>query len=420
MRRAAIGLLAAVSACVPAHATPRPAGCVEVRAGEDLQALLDAPDGPAAICLGRGDFVGPLAISRAVTLWGTPESVVRSSGSGTTVAVDADGISLLGFTVDGSGGRFDQLDAAVRVRADDVRLEGLKIVNATFGLLVEKANRIVVRGNRVLGPDEGPLGLRGDAIRLWETRDSLVEGNEVAGSRDVVVWYSPRVRIAGNRIERGRYGAHLMYSHGCTVEDNELRGNVVGVFVMYSHDVTVRGNRMLDSRGAAGMGLGVKESGNLEIHDNDFVQATIGAYLDTTPIQLGQANRFTGNRFALCGTGVLFHRSETRNSFRGNVFRDNQVQVAVQGGGHVRDVEWLGNDFDDYVGYDLDGDGVGDVPYELRRLSTQLVDRQPQLAFFRGTPALAATDAASHLLPLFAPKTVLVDPKPAVGGLRAD
>ena len=54
----------------------------------------------------------------------------------------------------------------------------------------------------MLGPDEGPLGLRGDAIRLWETRDSLVEGNEVAGSRDVVAAKDTVRRVASRALAR--------------------------------------------------------------------------------------------------------------------------------------------------------------------------------------------------------------------------
>ncbi|MBW1875893.1 MAG: hypothetical protein JRI98_11075 [Deltaproteobacteria bacterium] len=50
--------------------------------------------------------------------------MIRSSGEGTTIEMEADGCALLGVTVDGSGGRFDTLDAAVHVVADDVRVQG--------------------------------------------------------------------------------------------------------------------------------------------------------------------------------------------------------------------------------------------------------------------------------------------------------
>jgi nitrous oxidase accessory protein len=86
----------------------------------------------------------------------------------------------------------------------------------------------------------------------------------------------------------------------------------------------------------------------------------------------------------------------------------------VEGGGDALGIEWDHNDFDDYAGYDLDGDAVGDVPYELRSLSEALVSRYPGLAFFRGSPALAMLSAAGEVLPLFAPKTLLRDAHPGV------
>ncbi|HSD89534.1 MAG TPA: hypothetical protein VLB44_18515, partial [Kofleriaceae bacterium] len=63
-------------------------------------------------------------------------------------------------------------------------------------------------------------------------------------------------------------------------------------------------------------------------------------------------------------------------------------------------------------GYDLDGDATGDVEYQLRSLEGALVERTPTLAFFHGTAALAAAETATQLIPMYAPRTLLVDPRP--------
>jgi nitrous oxidase accessory protein len=343
--------------------------------------------------------------------------MIRSTGEGTTVRLESDGAALLGVTVDGSGGRFDLLDAAVHVEANDARVEGVRIQNAVFGLLVEKSNRVLLLENEVSGARERPLGLRGDGIRLWETRESRVERNRVSHSRDIVVWYSPGNRIVGNRVEHGRYGTHFMYSHDNVVVGNHYSGNVVGIFVMYSRGVDIRDNVLADSGGAAGIGLGAKESGNLNVVGNRFLANTTGAYLDTSPLWVTDWNEFQSNDFRLCDSAVVFHSSPDRNRFRRNSFRDNHAQVRVEGGGDALRVEWLENNFDDYAGYDLDGDGYGDVPYELRSLSQQLLARQPALDFFRGSPALAAVELIGRVVPLFRPRTLLVDPRPSLGSL---
>lgn len=397
---------------------PEPNDCSTVAAGANLQAIVDAAEDGTALCLEPGSYDGPLTVTKSLKIWGPREAVIRSSGKGTTIQLQAQGAALLGVTVDGSGGRFDLLDAAVHVTADDVRVQGVRVQNAVFGLLVEKVNRAALIGNFIQGPDQGPLGLRGDGIRLWETRDSEIRDNQVIGSRDVVVWYSSNNKLIGNTVVRSRYGTHFMYSHGNHIEGNRYVDNVVGVFLMYSRNVTLRDNLFLRSSGAAGMGLGIKESGNLTVSHNAFIADTQGVYMDTTPLEPNDFNTFENNAFFYSEVAVDMHSSEHRNAFLGNTFVSNHSQLEVDGGGNALEVEWRGNAFDDYAGYDLDHDGYGDIPYELRRLSTQLESTYPQLQFFRGGITLGLLDAISSLFPMVEPQTMLIDPRPKMGTMQ--
>ncbi|MBW2280577.1 MAG: nitrous oxide reductase family maturation protein NosD [Deltaproteobacteria bacterium] len=420
--RAAGAMLTALLSIAAAAPQPGPhsgreaaGACVRVPAGSDLQRRLDAAPAGAVFCLEAGDHAGPVHLGPGQTVRGPRQAVIRSTGEGTTVRLEHAGTALVGVTVDGSGGRFDLLDSAVRVEADGARVQDVHVRNAVFGILVEKSRRVEILGNRVTGAPGKALGMRGDGIRLWETRASRIEGNRVEDSRDLVVWYSPGNVIADNVIERGRYGTHFMYSHDNLVRGNRYVGNVVGIFTMYSRGIEVRDNLIADSGGAAGVGLGSKESGNLLVAGNRFIANTVGLYLDTSPLSIEEHNSFERNEFRLCDYAVVFHSSPRRNSFRGNIFRSNAVQVRVDGGGDALDTEWRENDFDDYAGYDLDGDGYGDLPYQLRSLSGDLEARMPALAFFRGSPALAAVEWVGHVVPIFQPRTLVIDPRPRVG-----
>ncbi len=406
------GLLGSGPAAAASAAPPRPRACAQADAGRPLQPQLGSLEPGEALCLAPGTWSGPLALGAGTTLWGPRSAVVRAEGAGTTVRLEADGTALLGLTVDGSGGRFDRLDAAVRVEGDDVRVESVRVENALFGILVEKSNRALLRGNEVQGPVGKALGLRGDGIRLWETRDSRVEANVLRDSRDLVVWYSPHNRFVGNVVERSRYGTHFMYSHHNLVQGARHVGNVVGVFAMYSRELTLRGNLFAESGGAAGVGLGCKESGNLQVLDNAFLANTVGVYLDTCPLYLEDRNRFAGNRFQFSDAAVVLHGSEKRNVFQDNGFASNRSAVRIEGRSQGAGVRWERNWFDGYRGYDLDGDGYGDVAHEVRSLESELVSRWPQLAFFRGTAAMGLVEAVGHFLPLFEPSTLLRDPRP--------
>lgn len=404
----------------PSPPPPRPAGCRTVPAGEGLATALAGALPGDSLCLEPGKHSGPGRIGPGVTVWGTRAAVVQSSGTGDTLRLAGEGSRLLGITVDGSGHRFDLQEAAVHVTdAIGARVEGVAIRNALFGIIVEKSQDVVVSGNLIDGGDRAELGMRGDAIRVWETRDSRIERNRVHGSRDMVIWYSSNNLIADNEIEGGRYGTHLMYSHGNRISHNRYIRNVVGVFAMYSRDILLESNLLAASTGAAGMGIGLKESSGMRARGNVFVRDAVGIYLDNSPYEPGTTNDFDNNAIRLCDIGVAFHASTAGNRFRDNSLRGNSLAVRVDGGGDALGSLWLHNNFDDYAGYDLDGDGFGDVPFELRSLSATLVSRHPQLDFFRGTPAMYLMDAIGQLVPILQPKAILVDEKPRMAPTSA-
>ena len=413
----------ALAAACPVHADElprpvspphpqRPVGGIEVPPGACLAAALaQAPDG-AVLVLAPGEHRGPVAITRPVTIWGPRSAVVTSAGTGTTIDVKAAGTRLLGFTVDGSGSRFEDTDAGVHLRADDCTVEGVCVTRALFGIAASGVHRARIAGNEVVGSGARDFGLRGDAIRLWEVRDSAVLDNVVRDSRDMVVWYSPGNRLEGNFVTGGRYGTHFMYSSRNTVRGNTYLHNLVGVFVMYCDNVEVSGNLVAAASPGEGLGIGLKEAGNVRASHNRFIRCPTGVFVDTSPIQVSHLNSFADNAFEFCETGVTFHSSEKRNEFTGNAFVGCTTAVRVDGHGDATGVRWAGNYFEDYAGYDLDGDGVGDVPHEPRSLSNQLTSTRENFQFFRGTPALGLLDVVSRVLPVLTPKVLFTDQAP--------
>ena len=411
-------LLLAVAACradavvAPAgHRVAAPAVGTVVAPGDGLPAAIAAAAPGATLLLQAGDYSGPVVIDKPLTLWGPPEAVLRA-GEGSTVRVKTDGARLLGFTIAGSGQRFDLMDGGVHLQGDDLVLEGVTVREALFGILVEKCRRASVRGNTVIGTGLPAMGLRGDAIRLWETSDSEVSDNVVRDARDVVVWYSSRNRLLRNTVLRSRYGTHFMYSHDNVVADSRYVEDEVGVFVMYSHDIVLARNLLAKSGGAAGIGIGLKEAGNLTIEDNWLLANTTGLYVDASPLDPAHVNRYRRNVVRFAEAAIALHSTVKRSEFTDNVFRDNGAVVKVGGQGDALGCDFVGNYFDSYQGYDFDADGRGDVAFEFRRLSTQLEGRYPELALLHGAPAMGLVDMIGEVMPLFTPKQLLVDAAP--------
>ncbi|MCE9576105.1 MAG: right-handed parallel beta-helix repeat-containing protein [Deltaproteobacteria bacterium] len=419
MRTAPLIACALAACAVPVRPAARiaevaaPAGCRQLAAGADVRAAAAVPG--AVLCLAPGDYRGPIVLATGAVLWGPRDARITRPEGGNVVEVGA-GAAVLGVTVSGAGGVFDRQDAAIRVAGDGARVEGTTVVDAVFGILAERIKGAQIIGNDVHGGREAAISLRGDTIRLWETQDSTIAGNVVDGGRDVVVWYSSGNQVLDNHITGGRYGAHLMYSHHNLIARNRFVADVVGVFVMYSHDIDLDGNVVIDAGGAAGMGIGLKDSGNVRVADNALVRDHTCLYLDQTPLQRGHTLTVTGNLLGQCDTAIMFHASAHDGTFTDNDFLDDTAAVRVDGGGDASGEAWHDNYWDDYTGYDLDGDDRGDLPYALRSFEADLVDRTPALAFFHGTPALGMADLVTRLVPMAPPRTLLVDPSPRMAG----
>src|SRR5690606_6615392 len=96
----------------------------------------------------------------------------------------------------------------------------------------------------------------------------------------------------------------------------------------------------------------------------------------------------------------------SRNDFVGNTFD------VTTNGRHVRST-FAGNHWDAYRGYDLDGDGAGDVPHRPVRLFALAVERAPVATILLRSFVVTLLDWTELLLPSLTPENLL-DPAPAM------
>ena len=396
-----------------AGAATLPDDCRRVRPGDGLQQVIHDAEPGAKICLGDGEYRGQFDIETPVEIWGTSESIVRNSGEGSTFRIGSDDVELHGFQIVGSGDRYTKQDAGVfALEADAVVIEGLVMRDVLFGVSAQKSNRLTIRDTDISCRHQEELGMRGDGIRFWEVRRSRIVDNTMRNCRDLVVWYSPENLIQGNRYIGGRYGTHFMYSSRNIVRDNIYKDNSVGIFVMYSRHIRIENNVFARSAGTSGMGLGLKESGDLEIVGNTMADNAEGTYIDASPLQNTNHLLYALNEFRLNHTGIVFHNEPERTTFVSNTFRHNGSVGRIQGGGTALSATWEKNYFGTYTGYDMDHDGTGDIPYELRSFSQTLESRYPKLAFLTGTPAMAFIETATKVAPLYQPELLIRDDTP--------
>jgi nitrous oxidase accessory protein len=185
---------------------------------------------------------------------------------------------------------------------------------------------------------------------------------------------------------------------------------------MYGRSIELRDNVLYDNHGPSGFGIGLKDAVNVTASGNRVVSNRVGVYIDNSPPEPKATVRFERNLLAYNEIGVELLPNVKRNIYVNNSFLENGEQVTIAGGGDAAANQWSlagqGNYWSDYVGFDADGDRVGDLPYRSQRLFEELTQQHPELRLFRGSPATAALDLAARAFPIFQPRPMFADEHP--------
>lgn len=362
--------------------------------------------------LESGTHQGPIVIhTPGVTLRGQQGARVVGNDKGTVISVEADNVQVEGLIISESGQSHDRVDAGIAIRnAKGVTIKNNRIEDCLFGIDIANAKNVSVENNHISSKGL-PLGLRGDAIRLWSSQDIEIKNNHWSDTRDTVSWYSERVNFLNNESTRSRYSIHSMYSKRLMIRGNQFRGNSVGIFIMYGEGTLVLDNVVSDSVGATGLGLGMKETSGLYARGNKFLYCASGILVDHSPWQPTSKDWFQENTLAFNNVGVLFSDARPGNLFQKNRFISNMVDVDSESR-HPSQSEWIENYWDSYDGFDRNRDGVGDTPYRILKFSDLLSGSHPMAQFFHGSPVATLVSIVERMLPLTEPIELIVDPKP--------
>lgn len=376
-----------------------------------LQQLVDEAEANTTLMLPPGTYAGPIIIDKPLTIDGAGKVIIDAGGKGSVILLDTDGATLKNLRLTNSGSSHNDLDSGVLVRGNFNVIKDNVIDDCLFGIDLQQSEFNIVRRNHISSKDVD-LGMRGDAVRLWYSFNNQITDNTIRNSRDMVVWYSKDNVIARNDARGGRYSLHFMYSQHNIIESNHYTNNSVGIFLMYSDGVELRNNYIAHAIGPTGVGIGMKETSDIVLEGNQLLYNATGISLDVSPYQPDSVNIISNNLIAYNNIGVRFLNDWTGNVFKENLFKSNITPVAVGDGSTANRNKWEGNYWDDYEGFDIDHDGIGDTPHELYSYSDRIWMDVPSAQFFKGSPMLEVIDFLERLAPFTDPKMMLRDAKP--------
>jgi nitrous oxidase accessory protein len=427
----AVGLAGAVvrgPAAVPAHDAAGAAGAPGAAGAALAEALLPSLPGPFTVrgaahatlqeavdAAVAGDTVyvasgvhevGTVDVPVPLVIQGARGAVLDNTGAGGLLQISADGVVVRGLTLRGTPMSRVRDHAAILVEGvDNCVIEGNTFDDNFFGIYLARSSGCRVTGNRLTASADRESAA-GNGIHLWNTRDAEIRGNVIRGHRDgIYLEHVQGARLSDNVSEDNlRYGLHFMFSNGNEYVGNTFRRNGAGVAVMYSKDVVVRGNRFEDNWGATAYGLLIKDLYDSTISGNTFAGNTVGLSSEgSIRVEL------EGNRFVRNGWAVRIMASSQENRFAANDFIENSFDVTTNSRQNYN--SFTGNYWSRYTGYDLSGDGVGDVPHRPVRLFALLVQRSPAALVLLRSAFLDVLEVAERVAPVLTPET-LVDERP--------
>ncbi|MCG7407020.1 right-handed parallel beta-helix repeat-containing protein [Paenibacillus sp. ACRRX] len=353
----------------------------------ELQRLLDQAKPGDRIVLQPGTYEGPITINKSLTLQSaepTGEVIVRNSSEKPAITLKADRITIAGLRI------VDEAikeSASILVLGNRSVLDRLQIRTGAHGIEAKDAHEGSVNRTTIeWAVDDVRMAEKGNGIDLFNAHRWRMTNNTIREVHDgIYMENSDEALVAGNVIERSRYGIHCMYTKRTVIQHNEGKLNVTGAMVMAAEQVVVTGNTFSkQSENVNSQGVLLYDAHETMVSDNKIDGNRVGLYVEQST-----ANRVERNQVGYNFVGIqLLESSEntiTSNQFLGNV---TDAQARDSDNNTIASNYW-----DSFRGIDTNGDGNSEISYAInpffqgltrKRAAFQLFFQSPGMVFLEG------------------------------------
>ncbi|MBA6151227.1 nitrous oxide reductase family maturation protein NosD [Gelidibacter gilvus] len=355
-----------------------------------------------------------LKIEKGITLIGEGLPTIDGQEKGEIITIGANNVTLDGFKIINVGVSYTTDYAAVRVvRSEGFTIQNLVLEKLFFGIYLQKSNNGKVLNNTVKGEAVTEFN-SGNAIHLWYCSNVEVRGNDVRNVRDgIYLEFSDQITIIDNFSKNNvRYGLHFMFSNNNSVINNRFETNGAGIALMFSKLMEVENNIITKNWGTASYGLLLKEVNDVNLKNNIFKENTVGITVEGSNRLVYANNDFISNGYALRVKGACYDNQIVKNNFLYNSFD-------ISYNGRIHDNIFDNNFWSNYTGYDLDKDGIGDVPYRPVKLFSYIVNRTPEAIILLRSLFIDLIDFSEKVSPVFTPDD-LMDENPRMKRIDHD
>jgi len=343
-----------------------------------------------------------IVIDKPLTLLGEDYPIIDGEDKGEIIRIVSDSVTVDGLFIKNVGTSYTTDWAAIRVvKSENYLIQNVVLEKLFFGIYLERSNNGRVYKNKITGDAVDEYN-SGNGIQLWYSKNVKVDQNIVKGVRDgIYLEFSDSITIDNNVSTKNlRYGLHFMFSNDDVYTNNTFENNGAGVAVMFSKRIKMINNTFRKNWGSAAFGMLLKEINDAEIVGNTFEENTIGINIEGSNRIEYKKNNFIRNGWAVKVLGACY-----ANTFRNNNFMHNSFDISYNS--KMNDNVFDQNYWSDYTGYDLDKNGVGDVPYRPVKLFSYIVNRTPETIILLRSLFMDIIDFSEKVSPVFTPDKLL-------------
>lgn len=349
-----------------------------------------------------------IVITIPLTIIGETGVILDGEGKYEILTLSGRHIKVKNIQVQNSGNSTLNDFAAIKViDGFDIQLNNIIVINSFFGIHISNTTGFSL-SNSIIKAIPTSEQMAGNGIHLWKCQQAKIYNNYVSGHRDGIYFeFVTDSEISKNTSEKNiRYGLHFMFSHSDTYTANNFINNGAGVAVMYSKKVKMEGNHFEENWGFAAYGILLKDITDSYILNNSFIKNTIGIHMEgSSRIDIKQ------NVFKYNGWAMKVQASCDDNRFEKNNFFNNSFDIATNGS-LVLNI-FTNNYWDKFEGYDLNKDGIGDVPYHPVSMYAMIVEQNPNSIMLLRSFLVSLLEKAEKAIPTLTPEN-LFDPKPSM------
>ncbi|MCX6312113.1 MAG: nitrous oxide reductase family maturation protein NosD [Bacteroidetes bacterium] len=387
---------------------------VEKNKGETISTAIARAESGDTLIIPSGNYAEPtIVVDKSLYIKGENFPVLDGQDKNEILETKANYVTITGLKFINAG-RSDINDmAAIKIfNGHHVEIRSNIIEHAYFSIYLQGCTNCFIYNNFIHGVKASEM-MSGNGIHCWHSDSLRIFQNNISSQRDGIYFeFVTNSLILGNFSHNNeRYGLHFMFSNSDTYTSNIFQENGAGVAVMYTKNLTMLYNKFLLNWGDAAYGLLLKDISDSKIEGNTFQENTEAVHIEGSTRMEFRNNLFLSNGWAAQVQASCMDIVVTHNCFVGNSFD-------ISTNGDLVLTKFDGNYWDKYEGYDLDRNGIGDVPYRPVGLYSVIIQKIPSALMLFRSPMTNLLDKAEKVIPGMTPVD-LIDNRPLMKSMSS-